>query len=175
MVTPNIIDIEASGFGSHSYPIEVGLILSSGDKYCCLIKPVSVWQHWSEEAESLHHISRQVLYEYGRDVQQVCAELNQLLAGQTIYSDGWVVDYPWLIRLFQAAATPMLFSVSPLEVILKEYQMDCWQLVKDRVCTEMNCKRHRASSDAELVQRVYVQTQSNRNMPKGQLSIGSTP
>ena len=37
---PNIIDVEASGFGPHSYPIEVGLALGDGSKFCSLILPV---------------------------------------------------------------------------------------------------------------------------------------
>jgi hypothetical protein len=37
-IRPNIIDIEASGFGVDSYPIEVGIVLSTGQKYCALIK-----------------------------------------------------------------------------------------------------------------------------------------
>ena len=37
IIRPDIIDIEASGFGPDSYPIEIGVALSSGEKYCSLI------------------------------------------------------------------------------------------------------------------------------------------
>ena len=34
---PLIIDVEASGFGPTSYPIEIGLALDDGHKYCILV------------------------------------------------------------------------------------------------------------------------------------------
>lgn len=37
--TPNNIDVEASGFGGESYPIEVGVALDDDTKYCALIQP----------------------------------------------------------------------------------------------------------------------------------------
>ena len=45
---PLIIDVEASGFGPLSYPIEVGLALSAGEKYCSLILPAADWTHYCE-------------------------------------------------------------------------------------------------------------------------------
>ncbi|WP_221893836.1 hypothetical protein [Bathymodiolus japonicus methanotrophic gill symbiont] len=47
---PNVIDIEASGFGVTSYPIEIGIVLSSGKKYCSLIQQAPGWTYWSVEA-----------------------------------------------------------------------------------------------------------------------------
>ena len=38
-MAPIIIDIEASGFGRGSYPIEVGLVLPDGTPHCFLIAP----------------------------------------------------------------------------------------------------------------------------------------
>ncbi len=96
---PTIIDVEASGFGASSYPIEVGVINQSGKKFCNLIKPQNDWTHWDARAESLHGISRQLLAQKGLPVQEVCLQLNQFLMGQTVYSDGWVVDDTWLIKL----------------------------------------------------------------------------
>ena len=55
---PYIIDVEASGFGSDSYPIEVGLALEPGERFCTLIRPLDHWDHWDEQAESVHKISR---------------------------------------------------------------------------------------------------------------------
>ncbi len=54
---PIILDIEASGFGSGSYPIEVGLALADGSCESVLIHPEPEWIHWSEEAASIHKIS----------------------------------------------------------------------------------------------------------------------
>lgn len=155
---PAIIDIEASGFGSSSYPIEVGVIDQSGKKFCSLIKPQSDWTHWDAQAESLHGISRQLLAQKGLAVQQVCLQLNQFLTGQTVYSDGWVVDDAWLIKLFNAAKVVMKFHVSSLEMILNETQMSQWHSTKDRLFRQMKGPLHRASSDAALIQNTFVTT-----------------
>ena len=155
---PIIIDVEASGFGSLSYPIEVGVINQSGERFCTLIKPQRDWTHWDDQAESLHGISRQLLAEKGLSVQQVCQQLNQFLMGQVVYSDGWVVDDTWLIKLFYVAKVTMQFQVSSLEMILNEAQMSLWHSTKDRLFKQMKEQRHRASSDAALIQNTFVTT-----------------
>lgn len=162
--TPIIIDIEASGFGGDSYPIEIGVALSAVKRYCRLIKPQSSWQHWSAEAEALHGISRQVLASRGVSVSQVCLELNHLLAGQTIYSDGWVVDSPWLNRLYESASIAKGFKVSALEVILNEKQMELWHSTKERLFAILHESRHRASSDAALIQMTYLETRKTSEL-----------
>jgi hypothetical protein len=156
---PNIIDVEASGFGSLSYPIEVGVINQSGTRFCRLIKPQSDWTHWDAQAESLHGISRQLLAEKGFSAQQVCQQLNQFLMGQIAYTDGWVVDDTWLIKLFYAAKVTMQFHVSSLEMILNETQMSLWHSTKDILTQQMKEQRHRASCDAALIQNTFVTTQ----------------
>lgn len=155
---PNIIDIEASGFGGTSYPIEIGIILSSGEKYCSLIKPVSHWTHWSLEAEQTHHISRDLLQKKGKPAIQVASEINHFLQNQTVYSDGWVVDKPWLIELFAAARINYSFTISALEYILNEHQMEIWKETKNRIINELNLTRHRASTDAFIIQETYRKT-----------------
>lgn len=158
LFVPNIIDIEASGFGAFSYPIEVGVVNTQGEKFCRLIKPGPDWEHWDSEAESLHGISRELLMDKGISAVQLCQELNIFLKQQVVYSDGWVVDQPWLIKLFDRAQIPMEFTISPLEMILNEEQMALWHETKDWVCENMNIERHRASSDAALIQSTFVTT-----------------
>jgi len=155
---PNIIDIEASGFGGESYPIEVGLVLSDDTKFCTLILPSKDWDYWNDEAEQIHHISRETLKRHGKPVVEVAHELNKILAGMTLYSDGWVVDKPWLIRLFHASGIDMKFDVSPLEMILSEQQMKIWHETKDKILFQTNIQRHRATNDAWVIQETYRQT-----------------
>ena len=155
---PFIIDVEASGFGSASYPIEVGVALDDGRKYCTLILPSSDWTYWDEEAEKLHRISRDILETYGTPVDEVADTLNELLDGLTLFTDGWVVDKPWLTTLFYAAGKPMRFDISPLEIILSEEQMAHWHATKDKIVEDMNLARHRASYDAWIIQETYRQT-----------------
>lgn len=157
--TPNIIDVEASGFGDSSYPIEVGVINQFGEKFCRLIKPQNDWLHWDKSAENLHGISRELLFDKGLPIVQLCRELNQFLKHKVVYSDGWVVDQPWLIKLFSDAKVVMEFKISPLEMILNEAQMAVWHDTKDEVCKNMQIQRHRASADAALIQSTFVATQ----------------
>ncbi len=158
--TPMIIDVEASGFGAMSYPIEVGVALEDGGKFCSLIMPAPGWTHWDQEAEKVHRVPRDVLETHGKPLDVVAAELNALLRGRTLYTDGWVVDKPWLTTLFHAARTPMAFSVSPLEAILTEQQMAVWHETKDAILAELKLARHRASHDAWVIQETWRKTRA---------------
>ncbi|MCW8090430.1 3'-5' exonuclease [Alteromonas sp. ASW11-130] len=155
-MVPTILDIEASGFGAHSYPIEIGVVTGEGEKYCSLIKPFSEWHHWDEAAEEVHGISRDELLLHGQQGREVCLMLNRLLMGQTVYSDGWAVDYSWLRKLFAASGLAMGFSLSPIEMILNERQVEDWPLIKQSVLTKMKVPRHRASADAQMIQTTYA-------------------
>ena len=155
---PTIIDVEASGFGQLSYPIEVGIADADGERFCTLIRPAQSWLHWDKSAEAVHHISRRHLQTNGKSVPNVAKLLNQKYHGQTLYSDGWVVDKPWLSTLFYEANVPMAFSVSALEMILSEAQMAVWHTTKDQVIIDLNLERHRASNDAAIIQETYRRT-----------------
>lgn len=152
---PSIIDIEASGFGQQSYPIEVGIVMSNGSRYCRLIKPFQDWHHWNPEAEGIHGISRDVLLKEGENPITVCHELNDFVGDNLLYSDAWVVDYPWLLTLFARSAVKMKFSISSLELILTEDQLSLWDRNKEIVVHDSKLVRHRASSDASIVQQTY--------------------
>ena len=158
--SPIIIDIEASGFGAESYPIEVGVVLEDGERYSSLIHPHSQWTHWDDHAELIHHISRSNLIEFGRPINLIANNLNQILRNKTVYSDGWVVDKPWIDQLFYNAGVEMQFHVSPLELILVEEQMRNWHLTKQEVINESNMTRHRASFDAWIIQETFRRTSS---------------
>ena len=155
---PTIIDIEASGFGSYSYPIEIGAIKSNGERYCALIQPCADWLHWSPQAQAVHGISRELLQERGKPVRQVCTELNRFLGAITAYSDAWTHDSPWLNRLFYAARIQPLFHLSPIEMIASEAQLLLWDQTKRQLTKELGLRRHRASLDAHLIQQTYLRT-----------------
>lgn len=155
---PNIIDFEASGFGVESYPIEVGVVLSSGQKYSTLINPASDWLYWDQKAEQVHGLCVEDLRAHGKPITTVARELNSFLADRTVYSDGWVVDKPWLSKLYyQCGMTPSFF-LSPLENILKEHQMEIWTQTKLQVIADLALTRHRASTDALIIQETFVRT-----------------
>ena len=149
---PTVLDVEASGFGRNSYPIEIGFVLPDGHAFCSLIKPEAHWTHWDLQAEATHHIPRRIVLERGLPVQSVAQQLNIQLAGQTVYSDGWANDYTWLGALFDAADMTPRFKLENLRALLNEAEADRWHLVKAEVTRERGAQRHRASADARLLQ-----------------------
>jgi hypothetical protein len=155
---PCIIDIEASGFGAHSYPIEIGVVKADGSRYCSLIAPQVDWEHWSAQAESIHKISRQMIQEKGKPARQVCEELNRFLGSQSAYSDAWVHDSPWLTRLFWAGRSNPEFHMSPIEIITTEEQLLIWDETKQLLTNQLKIHRHRASADAFLIQQTWLMT-----------------
>ncbi len=155
---PFIIDVEASGFGSSSYPIEIGLALEKEKRYCSLILPAPDWTHWDKKAEETHKVTREALLRHGKPALEVAKELNAILEEATVFSDGWGVDKPWITRLFASTGIRCLFFVSPLERILSEPQMNIWHETKERIIKKLSLTRHRASADAFIIQETYMQT-----------------
>jgi hypothetical protein len=125
-----------------------------------LIRPAPGWTHWDDSAEALHGISRSTLMQYGRQVQDVAMELNALLSGQVAYSDGWVVDRPWMTLLFHTARTSLQFGLSPIEQLLSEPQIERWDATKRRLLDEFPATRHRASYDAWIIQQTCLRTRA---------------
>ena len=154
-LSPTVLDIEASGFGRNSYPIEVGYVLPTGHTFCTLIKPESHWTHWDEQAAQTHHIPREILDQRGMSAVLVAQKLNADLRGQTVYSDGWANDYSWLGALFEVAQTYPAFRLENLRLLLTENEAEHWHLFKAQISAERGAQRHRASSDARLLQLTF--------------------
>ena len=154
-MTPIIIDVEASGFGKGSYPVEVGLVLPDGSRHCYLITPARNWHAWDAEAEKVHGISRELLLSYGRPVQDVAWRLNQLLGNKTAYSDAWAFDMSWLGKLYDAAQMQQRFRIAGIAELIDEQQRGRWHEVKRQVAEEMGLRRHRASGDARILQETW--------------------
>lgn len=156
--TPTIIDIEASAFGAGSYPIEVGLALPNGATRCFLIRPEADWTRWDPSSEAAHGISRALLAQRGLPVAAIAGSLNHILAGATVHSDAWGFDSSWLGLLYHHADMSPSFRIEALPVLLSEAQTRIWHPVKQEVIEEMAIRRHRASSDALIIQRTYLRT-----------------
>ncbi len=149
---PAVIDIEASGFGRESYPIEVGIVLPDGKCNCYLIKPASNWTYWDTKAELVHGITRELLMEKGLDPRQVATDLNDLLFGNKVYTDAWSHDLSWLGKLYDLTEVDQLYTLESLRVLMSEQQSAEWHQTKEMVIREYNLKRHRASADAKIIQ-----------------------
>lgn len=155
MDVPAIIDLEASGFGRGSYPIEVGVALADGTVHSALIKPPENWVHWSEEAEAIHGISRAHLKEHGKTPREVAMELNNLLTGQVLFSDAWSFDSSWVGRLFDEADLVQRFKIDTLNRLLTEEEMGRWSDTKDAMIVEMGLPLHRAANDVKILRATF--------------------
>ena len=154
-MTPIVIDVEASGFGRGSYPIEVGVALPDGSRHCYLITPARQWKSWDDAAEKVHGISREVLLTYGRPLQDVAWRLNELLRHKTAYSDAWSFDLSWLGKLYDAANMQQTFRLADIGSLIDEEQRERWHGVKLQVISDMGLRRHRASGDALILQETW--------------------
>lgn len=157
---PAVLDMEASGFGRDSYPIEVGYVLPDGESFCTLVCPAPDWTHWDTSAERLHHIPRETAVRHGRSVVDVARHLNDELHGRTLYCDGWAHDYAWLNQLFDSAGLVPSFRLDNLRGLLSDGEAERWHATKQQVASEMQLERHRASADARLLQLTLARLRS---------------
>lgn len=154
-MNPIIIDVEASGFGQGSYPVEVGVALADGSRHCYLVAPARQWKSWDEEAERIHGISRELLLTHGRPLQDVAWRLNELLRNKTAYSDAWSFDMSWIGKLYDAANMRQAFRVADIGELIDEGQHGRWAELKQQVAAELGLRRHRASGDARILQETW--------------------
>lgn len=152
MTAPCVIDIEASGFGRHSYPIEVGYVLPDGRARCMLVRPAEGWTHWDDAAAQVHGITQAILAARGRPVAEVAQRLNEELAGQTVYCDGWAHDYTWLAALFEEAGLAPAFKLESVNRLLDETGLSRLDHARRSAIHDMGLTRHRASNDARALQ-----------------------
>ncbi len=147
-----VMDIEASGFGRRSYPIEIGYVRDDGQSWCSLVRPATGWQHWDKQAERVHGIARPTLLQHGRAVAEVAQHLNDGLAGRTVYCDGWAHDYTWLALLFEEAELVPRFKLESVNCLLDDARLAQLDAERRRAFGTLGIRRHRASSDARALQ-----------------------
>ena len=149
---PCVIDIEASGFGKDSYPIEVGYVREDGVAWCTLVQPQADWTHWDTAAAAVHHIDRSTLLHRGLGAHAVASRLNHDLGARTVYCDGWAHDYPWLARLFDAAGLVPRFRLESVNRLLGDAGLALLDPLRAEAFVALDIRRHRASSDARALQ-----------------------
>ncbi len=142
------LDIEASGLGASSYPIEVAWKSTDEDCDNFLIDPGSVagWLFWDDFAEEMHGICRVELSESGISAAEACDRLNIALQGRKVVSDAWEFDSFWLKRLFEAVDRPMQFRLIGLSEVLSPEE-----LIQYRFACKAQLRRHRAMADVDHI------------------------
>lgn len=168
MTLPVIIDIEASGFGKGSYPIEIGYYTPGGQSFCSLIRPEASWTHWEDSAEAVHGISREQLATHGKPAVEVCLALNRSLRGQRVYCDAWAYDYVWLSVMYDAVDLVPSFEFKDIRELLSECEKARWHATRAKVEARLVLQRHRASGDARTLFETLLEA---RQLCAGQLIV----
>ena len=150
------LDLEASGLGPKSWPIEVGWGLVDGAVQSLLIRPSDDWprDQWDTAAEALHGIKFNELTKNGRPIADVCAQLNAALAGKIVYSDAPDWDGFWLFRLFDAGGVRQEFALRDFAELLRNLVIDdIFALSVEAEKTHPH--NHRAHDDVRHMHQVY--------------------
>lgn len=144
-----ILDIEASGLGDESYPIEIAWVnrFNPNEWDSFLIKPTESWSYWDDYAEMyIHGISRELLDQDGISVVEACERLNRSLGEERVLSDAAQTDRYWLSTLYASAAVEKRFSLGGIYEVIPGDKADAFQrhLKKQGVI-------HRALNDARMI------------------------
>lgn len=100
------IDFEASSLSKTSYPVEVGWVFEDGRSFSCLIHPAPDWTDWSDEAQSIHGISREELLQDGTPVEVVARMMHETLSDHDLFASAPSWDGKWLSTLLRAGGLP---------------------------------------------------------------------
>ncbi len=150
------IDLEASGLGSKSWPVEVGWTFENGETQSLLIRPHDSWteEAWDAQAEALHGLSRARLEEEGIEARAVCMALNEAFDGARVYSDAPDWDGFWFYRLFQAAGVRQQFSLRDFYDVFKNMPADQLDAIVEKA-NERAPRAHRAIPDVLHMRALY--------------------
>lgn len=150
------IDLEASGLGAASWPIEVGWCFPGSEPEAFLIAPAENWldEAWDEQAEALHGVSQKTLQKKGEPINDVCRHLNKALAGADVFSDAPDWDAFWLYRLFSASDEKQGFPLKDFGELLREFSPEKVSAAISSA-SQTTPHRHRAREDVLHMKAIY--------------------
>jgi hypothetical protein len=151
------IDIEASGLGAKSWPVEVGwALLGGGDAVGMLVLPDNSWSDdaWDSAAQRLHGLERALLERKGIAVREICSAMNAALADADVYSDAPDWDGFWLFRLFSAGGVKQAFTLRDYGRLVRPLASGQEQDLLRRA-VKLAPRRHRAAADALHLRTLY--------------------
>ncbi|MCI5043722.1 MAG: hypothetical protein MRY72_03405 [Aquisalinus sp.] len=150
------IDLEASGLGPKSWPIEVGWGFHGWPARSMLVKPHASWslEAWEKTAEELHRISPDTLVRQGTAPLEVALVLNAAFANADVYSDAPSFDGFWLYRLYEAAGVRANFRLHNIASLISTVT-DATPEDLFAKANEQEPHTHRAEQDVRQLQLVY--------------------
>jgi DNA polymerase III epsilon subunit-like protein len=149
-----VIDIEASGLGPGSFPIEVAAHEVGNERRSStwLIRPEAGWSRrsWDETAEDLHGISYDTLCVKGVPARDVCSALRAFIGEAKLFSDAHFADQTWLAKLYEAEWPPQRgMTISSIQTAVP---LDQRAALNDAL--EMLDRPHNALEDARIIAEV---------------------
>lgn len=146
-----VIDLEASGLGPDSWPIEVGIAWCEAGEvlsWSSLIRPEPGWHPdaWDPLSEEVHGISREELSS-APTAWTVAEELLRRVAGRPVYSDAPDFDLKWVRRLLDASPAQAGIRVQDYDLAVAAV---CGERGADWAFERLEVTRtpHRAGPDA---------------------------
>lgn len=146
------IDFEASCLPRHgkSYPIEVGISADGQTAQSWLIRPAPSWSgwDWTEEAESLHGLSRDQIDRDGLPAREVAKALADAVADAGVVADS-ALDDLWFRTLCEAAGVPAFTRVRTVAELFDAHGFAS-ETIFDALhrVDAIGLHRHRAGDDA---------------------------
>lgn len=158
------LDLEASGLGPDSWPIEVGWCFENGDPETFLIRPSDDWplDAWDPKAEGLHGLTMAEVTRAGNSIAVVCERLNDVLGDATVFSDAPDWDGFWLYRLFTAAGMKQQFEISNFAGLFDRISSDALNAIIRRA-GRISPHRHRARDDVLHMRCVFKLARNEGN------------
>jgi DNA polymerase III alpha subunit (gram-positive type) len=173
-----MLDVEASGLGHSSYPVEVAFASSTGAQANFLIKPTTDWLEkgeWDKSAEKLHGLSQQQLLQKGDNIVSVAQQLNKYLCSKLVLCNDLTFDGFWLTQLFQAANTSVTFHLIDLSDLFDFWGEEKAHLYKEEYGKTLNTNEHRALPDAKRFVKAYLAFVKKRMLLSGLTTQAEQP
>lgn len=153
------LDVEASGLGSGSYPIELGWAIPWSASGGVLIRPALDWTYWNPASERLfHRISRQHLEQHDVPPAQALAQIIKAVQGHQVYSADPDFDVHWLGLLARAAWETTPFEIGDAQKLFRAAAAQRHRNL-DAITIEAERRRphiHRAQADAEQLALIWT-------------------
>jgi len=164
------LDCEASSLSHKSYPIEIAWSDQQGNIESHLINTNEYpenYTDWDPEAEKIHGLSQEYLYEKGKSPLHVANCLNEALKNKTVYTDASDFDKFWCDRLFSACNLKREFNFGEMDKLLKQLLPDQFSYInyftgynqidelKQQARIECGLDAHRASNDVAYLIKLY--------------------
>lgn len=167
------LDFEASSLADRSHPIEVAWVFQNGRQESHLIAPAPNWTDWDDEAEGIHHITREMLTADGEPHDEVARRMIEALSGHDLFASAPSWDGKWLSTLLRSADIPRhtlrlrdtdeALRETALEILSAVFsgprlETEVHNLVTRASVDEGGPPAHRALPDAVAEQEKWVRT-----------------